>query len=60
MTAHRIDRAGLIDRTKKPLRFSFDGTSYRDFQGDTLASTLLVNGVRIMGRSFKYHGPRGP
>ncbi len=59
MTSHRTARAGLIDRSK-PLSFSFDGKPYRGFQGDTLASALLANGVRIMGRSFKYHRPRGP
>ncbi|UWQ21496.1 sarcosine oxidase subunit alpha family protein [Jannaschia sp. W003] len=50
---------GRIDRAR-PLRFSFDGTSYGGFAGDTLASALLANGVRLMGRSFKYHRPRGP
>ncbi len=54
----RIDGKGLIDRDK-PIRFSFDGQQYSGFQGDTLASALLANGVRLMGRSFKYHRPRG-
>ncbi len=49
---------GLIDRSK-PLNFTFDGKSYQGFQGDTLASALLANDVRLMGRSFKYHRPRG-
>ncbi len=49
---------GLIDRTK-PLRFRFDGRSYGAFAGDTLASALLANDVRLMARSFKYHRPRG-
>ena len=49
---------GLIDR-RKPLSFTFDGRSYLGCQGDTLASALLANGVRLMGRSFKYHRPRG-
>ncbi|PVH28627.1 sarcosine oxidase subunit alpha family protein [Pararhodobacter oceanensis] len=56
--SHRIPGRGLIDRTK-PLRFQFDGRSYEGFAGDTLASALLANGVRLMGRSFKYHRPRG-
>lgn len=47
-----------IDRGQK-LSFSFDGKSYEGFGGDTLASALLANGVRLMGRSFKYHRPRG-
>lgn len=50
---------GQVDRTKK-LSFKFDGKSYRGYQGDTLASALLANDVRLMGRSFKYHRPRGP
>lgn len=49
---------GLIDRDKV-LRFTFDGKSYQGFAGDTLASALLANDVRLMGRSFKYHRPRG-
>lgn len=56
--SHRID-GGQIDRTKT-LRFTFDGLPYRGHPGDTLASALLANGVRLMGRSFKYHRPRGP
>jgi heterotetrameric sarcosine oxidase alpha subunit len=48
-----------LDRTR-PLRFSFDGRPFEGFAGDTLASALLAAGVRLMGRSFKYHRPRGP
>jgi methylglutamate dehydrogenase subunit C len=54
----RIDGKGLIDRSK-PVRFRFDGREYGGFAGDTLASALLANGVKLMGRSFKYHRPRG-
>lgn len=50
---------GQIDRSKT-FRFTFDGHSYVGHPGDTLASALLANGVRLMGRSFKYHRPRGP
>ena len=50
---------GLIDR-QKTLEFQFDGKTYQGHPGDTLASALLANGVRLMGRSFKYHRPRGP
>lgn len=50
---------GQIDRSRT-LRFTFDGTPYTGHPGDTLASALLANGVRLMGRSFKYHRPRGP
>ena len=50
---------GLIDRSQT-LRFHFDGLPYTGHPGDTLASALLANGVRLMGRSFKYHRPRGP
>ena len=54
----RTTRTGRVDRSK-PLSFTFDGKSYKGFQGDTLASALLANGVHLMGRSFKYHRPRG-
>ncbi|MBR9650695.1 2Fe-2S iron-sulfur cluster-binding protein [Thalassovita aquimarina] len=59
MTSRRTAEGGLIDRSR-PLQFSFDGKSYQGFKGDTLVSALLANGVRVMGRSFKYHRPRGP
>jgi len=55
---NRITGKGLIDR-RQPLRFTFDGKSYDGFQGDTLASALLANGVVLTGRSFKYHRARG-
>jgi heterotetrameric sarcosine oxidase alpha subunit len=54
----RLPKGGLIDRSKT-LRFSFDGKAYGGFAGDTLASALLANDVTLMGRSFKYHRPRG-
>jgi sarcosine oxidase subunit alpha len=54
----RTTKTGRIDRTR-PLSFRFDGELYRGFHGDTLASALLANGVHLMGRSFKYHRPRG-
>jgi sarcosine oxidase subunit alpha len=41
------------------VRFRFDGVGYSGRVGDTVASALLANGVRLMGRSFKYHRPRG-
>ena len=55
---HRTQRGGRIDRSA-PLAFSFDGTQYTGYRGDTLASALLANGVRLVGRSFKYHRRRG-
>jgi sarcosine oxidase subunit alpha len=54
----RAAAGGQIDRTK-PLRFTFDGRSYQGFAGDTLAAALLANDVCLVGRSFKYHRPRG-
>jgi len=54
----RVDGAGDIDRSA-PLKFTFDGRRYEGFRGDTLASALLANGVHLVGRSFKYHRPRG-
>jgi heterotetrameric sarcosine oxidase alpha subunit len=58
MTQKNRLAGGQID-TATPLNFKFDGKSYIGHQGDTLASALLANGVRLMGRSFKYHRPRG-
>ncbi|HMK41990.1 MAG TPA: 2Fe-2S iron-sulfur cluster-binding protein, partial [Methyloceanibacter sp.] len=55
---HRIGTGGLIDRTRT-LSFTFDGEELTGHPGDTLASALLANGVRLVGRSFKYHRPRG-
>ena len=49
---------GKIDR-HQILNFTFDGKTYQGHPGDTLASALLANDVRLMGRSFKYHRPRG-
>lgn len=54
----RLPSGGLIDRTQS-LRFRFDNKTYEGFAGDTLASALLANGERLIGRSFKYHRPRG-
>ncbi|MCP5157182.1 MAG: sarcosine oxidase subunit alpha family protein [Ectothiorhodospiraceae bacterium] len=55
---YRAVNGGALDRTR-PLRFTFDGRTYEGYEGDTLASALLANGVRLVGRSFKYHRPRG-
>lgn len=54
----RLASGGLIER-RQPLSFRFDGKSYQGYAGDTLASALIANGVRLVGRSFKYHRPRG-
>lgn len=58
MTSHRLTRGGRIDR-EKPISFEFDGQRLSGYSGDTLASALLANGRQLMGRSFKYHRPRG-
>jgi len=58
MTSYRLDHGGLIDRTR-PISFQFDGKNYQGYQGDTLASALMAQDVLLMGRSFKYHRPRG-
>ena len=54
----RLAQGGLIDRGRT-LSFRFDGKTFSGFAGDTLASALLANGVRLVGRSFKLHRPRG-
>ncbi|MBI1386594.1 MAG: sarcosine oxidase subunit alpha family protein [Rhizobiales bacterium] len=56
--AFRLPSGGAIDRSR-PLRFRFNGWEYVGYEGDTLASALLANGVSLTGRSFKYHRPRG-
>ncbi len=55
---YRLDNGGLIERSK-PLQFTFNGKTYGGFAGDTLASALLANGISVVGRSLKYHRPRG-
>ena len=54
----RLPSGGRINR-QKPLRFEFDGTTMHGYQGDTLASALLANDISLIGRSFRYHRPRG-
>ena len=56
--SHRLADGGRIDRSR-PLGFVFDDRLMQGYAGDTLASALLANGVRIVGRGFKYHRPRG-
>jgi sarcosine oxidase subunit alpha len=58
MSGYRLDNGGLINRDKS-INFRFDGKSYTGFEGDTLASALIANDVLLVGRSFKYHRPRG-
>src|SRR5208337_4589073 len=54
----RIDGLGSVDRSR-PLAFTFDCVAYQGYVGDTLASALIANGVHLVGRSYKYHRPRG-
>jgi len=54
----RLSTGGQLDRSRT-LDFSFDGRKLRGFAGDTLASALIANDVKLVGRSFKYHRPRG-
>src|SRR5450432_4240908 len=59
MTQRFRTELGLhVDRAAT-LSFRFDGRDYQGHPGDTLASALLANGVRLVGRSFKLHRPRG-
>src|SRR5690348_11656808 len=58
MTGYRLPAGGRIDR-RSILPFTWDGQTYHGYPGDTLASALLAKGVRVIGRSFKYHRPRG-
>ncbi|MDG1208539.1 MAG: sarcosine oxidase subunit alpha family protein [Paracoccaceae bacterium] len=58
MTQSNRIAGGLVDRSKQ-LSFTFNNKSMTGYEGDTLASALLANGQRLVGRSFKYHRPRG-
>ncbi len=58
MTGFRLAKGGLVDRSTA-LNFQFDGKVFSGLAGDTLASALIANDVHLMGRSFKYHRPRG-
>ena len=55
---YRLSSAGRID-PNRAISFALDGKAFRGLKGDTLASALLANGVTLIGRSFKYHRPRG-
>ncbi len=54
----RVKTSKFIDETYR-VSFKFNGKEYHGFKGDTLASALLANGIHLIGRSFKYHRPRG-
>ena len=54
----RVKSSNFIDETAR-ISFKFNGKTYYGFKGDTLASALLANDVHLVGRSFKYHRPRG-
>ena len=54
----RVKSSEYIDETHR-VSFKFNGKTYYGFKGDTLASALLANDVHLVGRSFKYHRPRG-
>ncbi|MEO0945925.1 MAG: 2Fe-2S iron-sulfur cluster-binding protein, partial [Pseudomonadota bacterium] len=57
--SYRLETGGrLIDRSRK-ITFTFNGRTFSGFAGDTLASALLANDQTLVGRSFKYHRPRG-
>ena len=55
----RLSSCGRLIDTSKPLNFTFNGKKLRGYKGDTLASALLANDQMLVGRSFKYHRPRG-
>ena len=58
MTRATRIKTSLIN-SKKELNFIFNGKKYKGFEGDTLASALLANDIKLIARSFKYHRPRG-
>ena len=58
MTSKRIDNLGKINRDRV-ISFIWDQKKYFGFEGDSLASAMLANDIKVVGRSFKYHRPRG-
>ena len=54
----RVKSSSFIDETTR-VSFKFNGTKLYGYKGDTLASALLANNIHLVGRSFKYHRPRG-
>jgi len=59
-STHRLPApAGLLIDRDTPIEFRFEGRGYRGYAGDTIASALAANGVKVLSRSFKYHRPRG-
>lgn len=58
MNNYRISGKGRVNFSQ-PVEFSFNGKQFKGYEGDTLASALLANGIHLVGRSFKYHRPRG-
>ena len=57
--SHRHSKSGRLTDGNKEISFTFNGKTLRGFEGDTLASALLANDQMLVGRSFKYHRPRG-
>ena len=58
MTSKRLNNYGKINK-KKIISFTWKNNKYFGYDGDSLASALLANGVHLIARSFKYHRPRG-
>ena len=58
MSALDNKKCSYVKKNKK-ISFTFDGKKYYGYKGDTIASALLRNNVRLVARSFKYHRPRG-
>ncbi len=57
--SHRLPNGGRLIQRGKPQKFTFNGKTMTGYAGDTLAASLLANGQTLVGRSFKYHRPRG-
>ena len=58
MKNFRVGKTKFVDETNR-ISFIFDSKEYFGYKGDTLASALIANGIHLVGRSFKYHRPRG-
>jgi sarcosine oxidase subunit alpha len=58
MTSKRLDHFGKVNRDRV-VSFTWDNKKLFGYEGDSLASALLANDIKVIGRSFKFHRPRG-
>ena len=59
MTSRIAKKRGEWINRDKPLTFEYEGQQFKGYEGDTISSALWANGIKVLGRSFKYHRARG-